>query len=162
MEAMSSNECAQAASADVNDIARLNCRSRFQCNRIRRIRDTIPIHRAQRKTKFPYLRYVTDRMKNLIKPSGYQVSPREVEEVMAAHPAVAEVAVVGVPDEKRGEAVKAWVLLCANQHVRVDELGAFCRERLAPYEVPKHVVLRDILPKTSIGKGLRRELMKEG
>lgn len=106
--------------------------------------------------------FVTDRLKDLIKPSGYQVWPREVEEVIAAHPAVAEVAVVGVPDEKQGEAVKAWVVLCADQHVSVEELRAFCREQLAPYKVPRHVVFRDSLPKTSIGKVLRRELMKEG
>ncbi len=105
--------------------------------------------------------FITDRKKDLIKPSGYQVWPREVEEVLAAHPAVAEVAVAGVPDEKQGEAVKAWVVLRAGQPASVDELRAYCRERLAPYKVPRHIAFRDSLPKTMVGKVLRRELAKD-
>ncbi len=106
--------------------------------------------------------FITDRKKDLIKPSGFQVWPREVEEVLATHPAVAEVAVAGVLDEKQGEAVKAWIVLRTGQLVSVDELRAYCRERLAPYKVPKHIAFRDSLPKTMVGKVLRRELAKEG
>jgi long-chain acyl-CoA synthetase len=106
--------------------------------------------------------FITDRKKDLIKPSGYQVWPREVEEVLAAHPAVAEVAVAGVLDEKQGEAVKAWVVLRAGQSASVDELRAYCRERLAPYKVPRQIAFRDSLPKTMVGKVLRRELVKDG
>ena len=106
--------------------------------------------------------FITDRMKDLIKPSGYQVWPREVEEVLATHPAVAEVAVAGVPNEKQGEAVKAWIVLRAGQQATVDELRAYSRDKLAPYKVPKHIAFRDSLPKTLVGKVLRRELVKEG
>jgi long-chain acyl-CoA synthetase len=106
--------------------------------------------------------FITDRKKDLIKPSGFQVWPREVEEVLATHPAVAEVAVAGVPDEKQGEAVKAWIVLREGQTASAEELRAYCRERLAPYKVPKHVAFRDSLPKTLVGKVLRRELTQEG
>ena len=80
--------------------------------------------------------FIVDRKKDLIKTSGYQVWPREVEEVVAAHPAVAEVGVAGIPDPTKGEAVKAWVVLRAGQTVSEADLRAFCREKLAPYKVP--------------------------
>ena len=80
--------------------------------------------------------FIVDRMKDLIKTSGYQVWPREVEEALSAHPAVAECGVAGVPDPSKGEAVKAWVVLRAGQQASEAELRAFCRERLAPYKVP--------------------------
>ena len=92
--------------------------------------------------------FITDRKKDLIKPSGFQVWPREVEEILATHPAVAEVAVAGVPDAKQGEAVKAWIVLRAGQSANVEELRAYCHERLAPYKVPRHIAFRDSLPKT--------------
>ncbi len=79
---------------------------------------------------------IVDRKKDLIKPGGFQVWPREVEEVIATHPAVAEVSVAGVPDERLGEAVKAWIVLRAGQQVTVDEIRAYCRERLTGYKVP--------------------------
>ena len=104
--------------------------------------------------------FIVDRKKDLIKPGGFQVWPREVEEVIAAHPAVADVSVAGVPDEYQGEAVKAWVVVREGQRVTVDELRAFCRERLAGYKVPKYVEFRDSLPKTAVGKVLRRVLAK--
>ena len=87
--------------------------------------------------------FIVDRKKDLIKPGGFQVWPREVEEVIATHPAVAEVSVAGVPDEYQGEAVKAWVVLREGQQVTVDELRAYCRERLAGYKVPKQIEFRD-------------------
>ncbi len=102
--------------------------------------------------------FIVDRKKDLIKPGGFQVWPREVEEVIATHPAVAEVSVAGVPDEYLGEAVKAWIVVRAGHQLTVDELRAFCREQLAGYKVPKHVEFRDSLPKTMVGKVLRRVL----
>jgi len=104
--------------------------------------------------------FIVDRKKDLIKPSGRQVWPREVEEVVAAHPAVAEVGVAGVPDERSGEAVKAWVVLREGEELTVGELRAYCKERLAPYKVPKRIEFRDSLPKSAIGKVLRRELTR--
>jgi len=103
--------------------------------------------------------FIVDRKKDLIKPSGFQVWPREVEEVIATHPAVAEVSVAGVPDAQQGEAVKAWIVLQPGQEVSRDEIRAYCRERLTGYKVPRHVEFRDGLPKTMVGKVLRRELV---
>jgi long-chain acyl-CoA synthetase len=105
--------------------------------------------------------FIVDRKKDLIKPSGFQVWPREVEEVIATHPAVAEVSVAGVPDDYQGEVVKAWIVLRSDQQVTVDEIRAYCRERLTGYKVPKHIEFRDGLPKTMVGKVLRRELVAE-
>ena len=106
--------------------------------------------------------FIVDRKKDLIKPSGYQVWPREVEEVIASHPAVAEVGVAGIPDSYQGEAVKAWVVLHKGAEATAEEIRAYCKERLAPYKVPKHVAFKDSLPKSMVGKVLRRELVKEG
>jgi long-chain acyl-CoA synthetase len=105
--------------------------------------------------------FVVDRKKDLIKPSGFQVWPREVEEVIASHPAVAEVGVAGIPDKLRGETVKAWVVLLKGQRVTGAELRAYCREKLVAYKVPKRVEFRDSLPKSHLGKVLRRELVRE-
>ncbi len=105
--------------------------------------------------------FIVDRKKDLIKPGGFQVWPREVEEIIATHPAVAEVSVAGVPDERQGEMVKAWIVLHPGQQVTVDEMRAFCRERLTAYKVPREVEFRQALPKTMVGKVLRRELVKE-
>src|SRR4029077_13864103 len=106
--------------------------------------------------------FIVDRKKDLIKTSGYQVWPREIEEVIAAHAAIAEVGVAGVPDAAKGEAVKAWVVLRAGQTVSEAELRAYCRERLAPYKVPTKIEFRADLPKTLIGKVLRRALRDAG
>lgn len=105
--------------------------------------------------------FIVDRKKDLIKPSGFQVWPREVEEVIAAHPSVQEVGVAGVPDPYQGEAVKAWVVLQAGQKVTVEELLVYCREKLAAYKVPRYFEFRNSLPKTAVGKILRRELTTE-
>jgi long-chain acyl-CoA synthetase len=105
--------------------------------------------------------FIVDRKKDVIKPSGFQVWPREVEEVIASHPAVAEVGVAGVPDEYQGEAVKAWVVLREGQQITVDDLRAYCRENMAAYKVPRQVEFRDSLPKTMVGKVLRRALVQE-
>jgi long-chain acyl-CoA synthetase len=106
--------------------------------------------------------FVVDRKKDLIKTSGYQVWPREIEEVLAAHPAVAEVGVAGVADAVKGEAVRAWVVLRAGHTVTEAELRAFCREQLAPYKVPATIEFRADLPKTLVGKVLRRVLREGG
>jgi long-chain acyl-CoA synthetase len=102
--------------------------------------------------------FITDRKKELIKVSGYQVWPREVEEAIAAHPAVLEAGVAPVTDPVKGEVPKAWVVLRTGQSATVDELRAFCRERLAPYKVPAQVSVVAELPKTAVGKVLRRKL----
>jgi len=102
--------------------------------------------------------YIVDRKKDVIKPGGFQVWPREVEEVIASHPAVAEVGVAGVPDAYQGQAVKAWVVLRAGQKVTAGELRDYCRQKLAAYKVPKHIEFRASLPKSTIGKVLRRVL----
>jgi long-chain acyl-CoA synthetase len=105
--------------------------------------------------------FIVDRKKDLIKANGFQVWPREVEEVIASHPAVLEVGVAGVPDALRGEAVKAWVVLREGQKVTGAEIRTYCREKLVDYKVPKQVEFRESLPKTLIGKIMRRELVRE-
>jgi long-chain acyl-CoA synthetase len=102
--------------------------------------------------------FIVDRKKDMIKTSGLQVWPREVEEVLATHPAVAEVGVAGVPDPVKGEAVHAWVVLRASGTATEADLRAFCRTKLAPYKVPARVEFRTELPKTMVGKVLRRAL----
>jgi long-chain acyl-CoA synthetase len=102
--------------------------------------------------------FIVDRKKDMINASGYKVWPREVEDVLAEHPAVRESAVVGVPDEKRGETVKAFVSLKPGTTATPEELIAHCKERMAAYKYPRSVVLLDELPKTVTGKILRREL----
>src|SRR5919106_1228089 len=105
--------------------------------------------------------FIVDRIKDLIKTHGYQVWPREIEEALAAHPAVAEVGVAGVPDQAKGEVAKAWVVLRDGEAATAEELRAFCRERLAPYKVPASVEFRAELPKSMVGKVLRRALTAE-
>jgi long-chain acyl-CoA synthetase len=105
--------------------------------------------------------YIVDRKKELIKPGGYQVWPREVEEVIASHPKVLDVGVAGIPDPYRGETVKAWIVPKPGQAPTEEELKAFCKERLAAYKVPTHYEFRTELPKTTVGKILRRELVRQ-
>ncbi|MCB9145436.1 MAG: long-chain fatty acid--CoA ligase [Anaerolineales bacterium] len=105
--------------------------------------------------------YIVDRKKELIKPGGFQVWPREVEEAIMDNPKVLEVGVGGIPDPKSGETVKAWVVLKPGESMTEDELKEFCKERLAPYKVPRHVEFRGELPKTTVGKILRRELVRQ-
>ncbi len=105
--------------------------------------------------------FIVDRKKELIKPSGYQVWPREVEEVIAENPKVLEVGVAGIPDAYRGETVKAWVVLKPGETLTADEVKAWCKEHMAAFKVPTHVEFRDELPKTTIGKVLRRELVRQ-
>jgi long-chain acyl-CoA synthetase len=105
--------------------------------------------------------FIVDRKKDLIKTSGYQVWPREIEEVLSAHPAVCEVGVVGMPDQMRGETVKAWIVLRPDFTTTGAELKSFCRERLAPYKVPSKYEFVKELPKTQVGKVLKRVLRQQ-
>ena len=104
---------------------------------------------------------IVDRKKEMIIVSGFNVYPREVEETLARHPAVLEGAAIGVPHPIKGEEVKAFVVLKPGQTATADQLIAFCREQLAPFKVPKAIEFRDSLPKTLIGKVLRRQLADE-
>ena len=101
---------------------------------------------------------IVDRKKDMILVSGFNVYPNEVEEVVAKHPAVLEVGAIGVPDEKSGEVVKVVVVTKKDQTVTADELIQFCRTHLAAYKTPRHVEFRAELPKTNVGKVLRRAL----
>jgi len=105
--------------------------------------------------------FIVDRKKDMIKTSGFQVWPREVEEVISAHPAVAEVGVAGVSDPVKGEVVHAWIVLRAGQTATADDLRRHCRGQLAPYKVPARIEFRSELPKTMVGKVLRRALRDE-
>jgi long-chain acyl-CoA synthetase len=102
--------------------------------------------------------FVVDRKKDQINAGGYKVWPREVEDVLYQHPAVREAAVVGAPDEYRGETVVAHISLQPGATVSQEELIAFSKERMAAYKYPRLVVVHDELPKTVSGKILRREL----
>jgi long-chain acyl-CoA synthetase len=105
--------------------------------------------------------YIVDRKKELIKPGGYQVWPREVEEVIISHPKVLEVGVAGIPDPYRGETVKAWVVPKPGETLTEQEILDWCKERLAKYKIPTQIEFRTELPKTTVGKILRRELVRE-
>lgn len=104
--------------------------------------------------------YIVDRKKDLILAGGFNVYPREVEEVLFEHPDIREAAVIGVPDEYRGETVKAFVVPKPGASPAPDAIIRFCRERLAAYKVPRQVEFRDSIPKSGVGKYLRRELRK--
>ena len=105
--------------------------------------------------------FVIDRKKEMIDVSGFKVYPREVDEVLYAHPAVLEAAAVGVPHPTKGEVVKAFVVLRPGAKATAQEIVAHCRANLAPFKVPVEVAFRNELPKTLIGKVLRRQLAEE-
>ncbi|MGY5878944.1 MAG: long-chain fatty acid--CoA ligase [Candidatus Thorarchaeota archaeon] len=105
--------------------------------------------------------YIVDRKKDMINASGYKVWPNDVEEVLFEHPKIREAAVIGVPDETRGETVKAFIVLEAGQTLTIDEIRAFAKEKMAVYKVPTDIDFVDDLPKSQVGKILRREL-REG
>ena len=105
--------------------------------------------------------YIVDRKKEVIKPGGFQVWPREVEEVISDHPKVFEVGVAGIPDPKRGETVKAWVVPQPGEILTVEEIRDWCKGNLAAYKVPTQIEFRTELPKTTVGKILRRELVRQ-
>jgi long-chain acyl-CoA synthetase len=109
--------------------------------------------------------FIRDRKKDMVIVGGYNVYPREVDEVLFTHPAVREAATTGAPDRYYGETVRAFVVLNENVRVAADELIAHCKENLAPYKVPSQIYLVDVLPRTTVGKidkvALRERLVSE-
>lgn len=103
--------------------------------------------------------HIVDRKKDMIIVSGFKVFPNEIESVLTMHEAIAEAGCIGVPDDRSGQAVKAFVVTHAT--LSTEQIIEFCRERLTPYKVPKYVEFRTTLPKTNIGKILRRALVEE-
>lgn len=105
--------------------------------------------------------FIVDRKKDLIISGGYNIYPREIEEVLYEHPKVADAAVIGVTHKTRGEIVKAYIVPKQGETIDKREIIAFCRQKLANYKVPKQIEIRDELPKTIIGKVLKKDLRKE-
>jgi long-chain acyl-CoA synthetase len=105
--------------------------------------------------------YIVDRKKDMIITGGFNVYPRDIDEVLFKHPKVKDAVAVGIPDPYLGEAVKAFVVLKEGETVSEEDIIGFCRERLAKYSVPKMVEFREELPKTMIGKVLRKALREE-
>jgi long-chain acyl-CoA synthetase len=105
--------------------------------------------------------HMVDRKKDMIIAGGYNIYPTDVEGVLFEHPKVKEAAVIGVPDERRGETIKAFIVPKDGETVTEQEIIGFCRENLAAYKVPAQVEFRTDLPKSLIGKVLRRELREE-
>jgi len=105
--------------------------------------------------------YIEDRKKDMIIAGGFNIYPREVEEVLATHPAVLEAAVAGIPDAKRGETVKAWIVKQPDDPTTTEEIIEWSQGHLAKYKYPRIIEFRDELPKSTVGKILKRELIKE-
>lgn len=105
--------------------------------------------------------YIEDRKKDMIIAGGFNIYPREVEEVLASHPAVLEVAVAGVPDPKRGETVKAWIVKKEGDPTTETEIIDWSKEHLARYKYPRIIEFRDDLPRTTVGKVLKRDLIRQ-
>jgi long-chain acyl-CoA synthetase len=105
--------------------------------------------------------YIMERKKDMIISEGFNVYPNEIDEVVMTHPGVADAAAVGVPDSLRGEKVVLFVVLKEGKQLAHDELLRFCRARLAKYKLPKKIVFKSELPKTAVGKVLRRTLREE-
>jgi long-chain acyl-CoA synthetase len=105
--------------------------------------------------------YIVDRKKDMIKPGGFPVWPREVEEVLQQYPKVLEAGVAGINDPNRGEIIKAWVVLKPGETATEEEIRHFCQQEIAPFKVPAQVEFRTELPKNLVGKVLRRELVRQ-
>ncbi len=105
--------------------------------------------------------YIVDRKKDMVIAGGFNIYPRDIEEVLYAHPKIMEAAVAGIRDPYRGETLKAYIVLKEGESLTEDDVINYCKENLAPYKVPKLVEFRDELPKTMIGKVLRRMLREE-
>ena len=105
--------------------------------------------------------HIVDRKKDMIIAGGYNIYPADVEAVLYEHPKVQEAAVIGVPDPLRGETVKAFVVLKEAQAATGEEIVEFCRENMAAYKAPRIIEFRDELPKSMVGKILRRVLVEE-
>jgi long-chain acyl-CoA synthetase len=105
--------------------------------------------------------YIVDRKKDMIIAGGYNVYPREIDEVLYEHPRVLDAVTIGIPDPYRGETVKAFVVLKSGEWASEEEIIRFCKERLAAYKVPKSIEFRESLPKSMVGKVFRKELRME-
>jgi len=105
--------------------------------------------------------YIVDRKKDMVIAGGFNIYPREVDEVLYQHPKVSEAVTVGVPDDYRGETIKAYIVLQSGAKITDKEIIDFCRQKLAAYKVPKIVEFRDALPKSAVGKILRKILREE-
>jgi len=105
--------------------------------------------------------YIVDRKKDLVITGGYNVYPREVDEVLFEHPKIAEAVTAGIPDDYYGEVLKAYVVLKEGEEATAEEIIEFCSQKLARYKLPRQVEFRSELPKSAIGKILRRELVKK-
>jgi long-chain acyl-CoA synthetase len=105
--------------------------------------------------------YIVDRKKDMIICSGYNVYPREIEEILYQHPKIQEACIVGVPDPYRGETVKAFVVLKKKEETAAEEIIEFCQKNMAEYKVPTLVEFRRELPKSHVGKALRKILREE-
>ena len=102
--------------------------------------------------------FIVDRKKDMIIAGGYNIYPRDIDEVLFEHPKIREACTIGIPDAYRGETVKAFVVPETGETITQDEVRAWCKEKLASYKVPKQVEFMDELPKSAIGKVLRRKL----
>ena len=105
--------------------------------------------------------YIVDRKKDMIIAGGYNIYPREIDEVLHRHPKVKTAVAVGIPDEYRGETVKAFIVPREGETVSKEEIVAFCKEKLVPYKVPRIVEFRESLPESAVGKILRKALREE-
>jgi long-chain acyl-CoA synthetase len=105
--------------------------------------------------------FIEDRKKDMIIAGGYNIYPRELEDVLMRHPAVMEVAVAGIPDPRRGETVKAWIVRTPGESITEEEIITWSKSQLAAYKYPRMIEFRDELPKTNVGKVLKRELVKQ-
>jgi len=101
---------------------------------------------------------IVDRKKDMIIASGYNIYPKEIDEVLLGHPKILEACAIGIPDEYRGETVKAFLVRRPGESLEAEEVIQFCKERLAAYKVPKSIEFLEELPKSAVGKVLRREL----
>ncbi|MCE5242263.1 MAG: long-chain fatty acid--CoA ligase [Syntrophobacteraceae bacterium] len=105
--------------------------------------------------------YIVDRKKDMIIAGGYNIYPREIDEVLCEHPKIIDAAVVGVPDQYRGETVKAFIVLKPGESMTAEEVIRYCKAKVAAYKVPKQIEFRENLPKTTVGKIARKELRRE-
>jgi long-chain acyl-CoA synthetase len=105
--------------------------------------------------------FIVDRKKDMIIAGGFNIYPRDIDEVLYEHPKIADAVAIGIPDTYRGETVKVFVVLRPGETLTEEEVIAHCRDRLAAYKVPRHVEFRQELPKTIVGKVLRKELRAE-
>ena len=106
--------------------------------------------------------YITDRKKDIIIKGGENISPRVIEEVLYAHPSVSEASVIGVRDKVYGEDIRAFVTLKAGQTVTSDDILEYCKSKLKKFFIPKEVIILQAMPKTPVGKILKKELRKMG